>query len=196
MDGEPISGGDDPLPGTDDPLDTGDDSFVDPTGDDGTSGVAGGDAPIEDEPDLVEDTTQTEVTEPLGGNDLIDQQVSQRTGLATYSNPTEVILSSGDVNSFEASMNINFDTAEITDGNLSFEDGQGEWFASFAGHVNLHNIEMGITFASHGNNLAEGTINPVFINDTHGIWSLFDLNEIGNVSNKVNGSFELHDGNP
>ncbi|MCJ8268206.1 MAG: hypothetical protein MJK04_02280 [Psychrosphaera sp.] len=199
MDGEPISGGDDPLPGTDDPLDTGDDSFADdpPPGDAGDSGVAGGDAPVDDEPDFVEDDTETGITEQVTPEQELANIIAERTGIATFSNATEVTLSSGNINSFEAKMNVNFDTGAIKDGIFSFDDGQGEeWLAVFDGAIYLHNIEVDINWARHGNNLAEGTIDSYFLNKTHNIFSEFDLWEIGNVNNKVNGSFELNDGNP
>ena len=89
-------------------------------------------------------------------------------------------------------MTIDFDTAEVTTGNLSFEDSNGEWFAAFNGFINGHQIELGVNFASHGNNLADGTIDSTFIDGIDGLLNSFELFEIDNSNIRVKGRFDLH----
>jgi hypothetical protein len=96
-----------------------------------------------------------------------------------------------------ASMDIDFQTAEVKNGQLSFTDteSQNEWFATYEGFVNAHALELGITWASHGNELATGTMNSQFIKTgpnqgINDIFNSFDLWEINNAGIRVKGSFD------
>jgi hypothetical protein len=93
-----------------------------------------------------------------------------------------VTSSGGAISNFQASMSINFDNATVPVGELSFDDSGGGWFAAFNGIINVDKFELGINFASHGNNRADGTITAEFTNGgIDNILSNFDLFEI-NVS--------------
>jgi hypothetical protein len=94
---------------------------------------------------------------------------------------------------FAASMSINFDTSEISNGSLSFDGADGvEWFAAFNGAINGANLDLGVNFASHGNKLADGTINTVFTQGIDGLINVFELFEIDNPEIITNGRFTLN----
>jgi hypothetical protein len=86
-------------------------------------------------------------------------------------------------------MDINFDNATVPTGQLSFSDNSGQWFAAFNGIIASGNLNLDISFASHGNNLADGDINASFFDGLDSIIGEFDLHEIQDPSNKADGSF-------
>jgi hypothetical protein len=109
--------------------------------------------------------------------------VAAREGSITYSDAT---TSNENLSDFFLGMEINFDSGEISNGQLSFNDDQnnGKWNAVFNGNMNITQdnvfLEVDITSASHGNNIADGDISAQF-EDSLGL-------------NSVIGEFELHDG--
>jgi hypothetical protein len=108
--------------------------------------------------------------------------VAAREGSITYSDAT---TSNKNLSDFSLGLEINFDSGEISNGQLSFNDDQnnGEWNAVFNGNMNITQdnvfLEVDITSASHGNNIADGDISAQFL-DSLGL-------------NSVIGEFELHD---
>lgn len=184
-------GGDDGTDGEDEVvIETGedDDVVIDNSGDEEDVVVVEED--IEDDTEFIsEDEVEEELA--LTPEQEIADLVAQRTGVFTYSNVSNLTFETGSGSNFQASMTIDFDTAEVTTGNLSFEDGSGEWFAAFNGFINGHEIELGVNFASHGNNLATGTIDSTFIDGIDGLLNSFELFEIDNTNIRVKGRFDL-----
>lgn len=113
----------------------------------------------------------------------IYELVAAKQGFIEYSDAA--VTSDYNLSNFSAGMTIDFDTGRISNGVLSFNDDRSpeQWNAVFNGNMNINNekvlLEVGITFASHGNSLAEGNISAGFI----------DALGLGGVS----GSFELHE---
>jgi glucan-binding YG repeat protein len=146
--------------------------------------------PEEEDTDfIVENEIETELA--LTPEEELANLVAARTGTYTYSNPRDVNFSQGSGSNFQAQMTMNFDTSTVETGHMSFDDAQGEWFATFNGIIYQHNIEVDVTFASHGNNRADGDINSIFTNDTNSILSSFELFELDNVNTRVKGKFTL-----
>jgi hypothetical protein len=116
------------------------------------------------------------------GAQSIYDLVAAREGSITYSDAT---TSNKNLSDFSLGLEINFDSGEISNGQLSFNDDQnnGEWNAVFNGNMNITQdnvfLEVDITSASHGNNIADGDISAQFV-DSLGL-------------NSVIGEFELHD---
>ena len=113
----------------------------------------------------------------------IYELVAARKGVLEYSDAT--FTSEYNLTNFSAGMAIDFDTGEISDGYLSFNDDRDTdlWNAVFNGNLYITDndvfMEVGITFASHGNNIAYGNISTNFI-DFMGL-------------NAISGGFELFD---
>ncbi|MBA6391507.1 FecR domain-containing protein [Colwellia sp. BRX10-3] len=107
---------------------------------------------------------QFNVLEPQNIADL----VAARKGVLEYSDAA--FTSSYNLSNFSAGMAIDFDSGEISNGHLSFNDDRSTdlWNAVFNGNMYIRNdnvfMEVGITFASHGNNIAYGNISTSFIN--------------------------------
>lgn len=122
-----------------------------------------------------------------------EELLSQRTGSFEYANVEsfQVDSSVSAISNFTMNMNIDFDNALITSGQMSFGDTGGEWFATFNGIINNAALDLDINFASHGNNLADGDINASFFDGLDSIVGEFDLHEINNPGTKVNGKFLL-----
>lgn len=123
----------------------------------------------------------------------IAELLSERTGTLTYNNLTESTVTSsvGDVSDFTISMTVDFDNASVPGGTLSFSDSQGEWFAAYSGLINMEQLNLGVNFASHGNNKADGIIYAAFSNGLDEILGGFNLFEINNPSVNADGVFTV-----
>ncbi len=136
------------------------------------------------------DTLEQENTEFIGTDQFnvlepqsIYELVAARKGVLEYSDAS--FTSDYNLSNFSAGMSIDFDSGRISDGYLSFNDDRDTdlWNAVFNGNMYIRDndvfMEVGITFASHGNNIAYGNISSNFID-------LFGLEA-------VTGGFELFD---
>lgn len=129
-----------------------------------------------------------------GVKDLpIAELISERTGTLSYSNVSDSIVNSsvGQVSDFIMSMTVDFDNASVPGGTLSFSDSEGEWFAAYSGLINIDQLELGINFASHGDNRADGSIFAAFSNGLDELVGGFSLQEINNPSVNADGSFKI-----
>ena len=129
-----------------------------------------------------------------GVKDLpIAELISERTGTLSYGNVSESIVNSsvGQVSDFTMSMTVDFDNASVPGGTLSFSDSEGEWFAAYSGLINIDQLELGINFASHGDNRADGSIFAAFSNGLDELVGGFSLQEINNPSVNADGSFKI-----
>ncbi|MFQ3220775.1 MAG: hypothetical protein ACI96W_003154 [Paraglaciecola sp.] len=149
------------------------------------------DTPIGEETDFLAEDSVEEALGQLTPEEEITSLVADRTGTLTYSSVSDVLFSEGSGSNFEASITIDFDTASIPSGNLSFDDDSGEWFAAFSGAINESALELGVNFASHGNNLATGQVDSTFINGIDGLFNSFELFEIDDTDTRVKGTFKL-----
>lgn len=120
--------------------------------------------------------------------------IAERTGTLDYNNVSQFAVNSSvsEVSNFSISMNIDFDNASVPGGTLSFTDSQGEWFAAYSGLINVDQLDLGINFASHGNNKADGIIFAAFSNGLDEIIGGFSLQEINNPSVSADGSFKVN----
>lgn len=120
-----------------------------------------------------------------------EELLAQRSGSFNYTNVQEFSVNSseGAVSDFAMNMDINFDNATVSAGQLSFSDNSGQWFAAFNGIITAGELNLDISFASHGNNLADGDINASFFDGLDSIIGEFDLHQIRDPSNKADGSF-------
>ncbi len=123
----------------------------------------------------------------------IEELLAERTGTLTYNNVTQSTVNSsvGVVSDFQMSMTIDFDNASVPGGTLSFTDSQGEWFATYSGLINIDQLNLGINFASHGNNRADGNIFAAFSDGLDSILGGFNLHEINDPSVTAGGSFKI-----
>jgi hypothetical protein len=103
-----------------------------------------------------------------------------------------VVSSNGEVSNLGMSMNINFNTARISEGQISFTDNTGDWFAAMDGIVEQGVLDLNVNFASHNNNLANGEINGYLINEGYGIFGNFKLFEILQPDINAGGTFLLN----
>ena len=119
--------------------------------------------------------------------------LAERTGIIDYNNVTQsaIVSSVGAVSDFSINMTIDFDNASVPGGTLSFSDSGGEWFADYSGLINIDQLDLGINFASHGDNRAEGIIFGAFSNGLDEIIGGFDLQEVNNPSVNADGSFTI-----
>ncbi|MDN4501912.1 FecR family protein [Alteromonadaceae bacterium BrNp21-10] len=117
----------------------------------------------------------------------------RRTGSATFDNLAQHSISSsnGQLTNLNLSMQINFDNATVPTGDLSFTDNGGEWFAVFNGFVSDNSLDLNINFASHGNDLADGALGGVLIDDASSILGELELHEVDDTSVSVDGGFLL-----
>lgn len=122
---------------------------------------------------------------------LVDQ-IAERQGVFQYQASNYSIDSSvGAVEDFLMTMEINFDNGTVPNGEISFNDTEGTWYAAYSGLINVSNLDLAITFASHGNNLATGEIDAAFFNDLDNISGSFDITEINNPNVNASGAFSL-----
>lgn len=126
-------------------------------------------------------------------NSPIVELLSERTGTLSYQNVTQSIVTSsvGAVSNFTMNMVVDFDSASVPGGSLSFSDSQGEWFAAYSGLINIDKLDLGINFASHANNKATGKIFAAFSNGLDEVTGGFNLQEIDNPSVNADGSFTI-----
>ncbi|GAA6170984.1 hypothetical protein NBRC116592_06540 [Colwellia sp. KU-HH00111] len=126
-------------------------------------------------------------------NSPIAELLAVRTGITTYQNVTDSAINSsaGQVSNFAMNMSIDFDNGSVPSGSLSFSDAQGEWFAAYSGLINVDRLDLGINFASHGNQKAQGSIFAGFTNGLDEITGGFNLHEINNPSVTADGSFKI-----
>ena len=103
-----------------------------------------------------------------------------------------VVSSNGEVSNLGMSMNINFNTARVSEGQISFTDNTGDWFAAMDGIVEQGVLDLNVNFASHNNNLANGEINGYLINEGFGIFGNFKLFEILQPDINAGGTFILN----
>ena len=122
---------------------------------------------------------------------LIDQ-IAQRQGVFNYQATSfDVSSSLGEVSDFSMSMSVDFDNGTVPDGEISFNDAGGNWYAAYSGLIDLTKLDLAVTFASHNNNKATGQIDAVFLNDIDTITGDFSLSEINNPAVNASGDFRL-----
>ncbi|MBU1620739.1 MAG: FecR family protein [Gammaproteobacteria bacterium] len=117
--------------------------------------------------------------------------IAARTGSYQYNSLEQFSVQSteGAVSDFQVSLTIDFDNGTVPQGELSFNDAGGEWFAAFNGVVNVDQLELGVNFASHGNERAQGQIDTLFVNGIDQILGQFVLSEIENPAVTAGGIF-------
>ena len=133
-------------------------------------------------------------SELLGVNGTsIAELISERTGTVTYNNVADnnIISSQGAVTNFSLSMMVDFDNGTVPQGELSFTDPDGEWFAVYSGLINVDQLDLGINFASHNNNRADGSISAAFSDGLDEIMGAFELFEQANSQINATGSFKV-----
>jgi hypothetical protein len=147
--------------------------------------------PIEEETDFItQDIVATELA--LTPEEELSELIAARTGIFVYDQVSNLVFDNEAGSNFAASMSINFDTSEISNGSLSFDDADGvEWFAAFNGAINVTGLDLGVNFASHGNELADGTIDSVFTQGVDELLNVFELFEVDNAEITTNGRFNL-----
>ncbi|WP_338365347.1 FecR family protein [uncultured Pseudoalteromonas sp.] len=122
---------------------------------------------------------------------LLDQ-IAQRQGVFNYQATSfDVSSSLGEVSNFAMSMSVDFDNGTVPDGEISFNDAGGNWYAAYSGLIDLTKLDLAVTFASHNNNKATGQIDAVFLNDIDTITGDFSLSEINNPAINASGDFRL-----
>ena len=147
--------------------------------------------PIEAETDFItQDIAATDLA--LTPDEELSELIAARTGIFVYDQVSNLVFDTEAGSNFTASMSINFDTSEISNGSLSFDDADGvEWFAAFNGAINGTGLDLGVNFASHGDELADGTIDSVFTEGVDGLLNAFELFEVDNTQIITNGRFNL-----
>jgi len=169
------------------------------TGDVGTGSLGGSDSGT---PDVATNLSLGDeqsvvgqlVEETIEENDLADPEIiANRTGTFTYNQliDSEVNSSAGGATNLNVTMTVDFDNGFVPDGSLSFTDNGGEWFAAFNGVIDVSEILLGVNFATHGEQLADGSINAFFANDGDRISGQFELFEIENTGVTANGRFQI-----
>lgn len=161
----------------------------------GTDGAGTGDTTSDTDQDLSGDDNSFisgDEIDTISSNSLEDI-VAERTGIFTYGTVTDSSLtsSSGGADNLQMQMQIDFDTGEVPTGSLSFNDTGGEWFAAFSGFLIGAEINLDITFASHGDNLADGDINAFFTEETNAVNGEFSLFELNNTNVTASGVYRI-----
>ncbi|MCG7536082.1 FecR family protein [Pseudoalteromonas sp. OOF1S-7] len=143
--------------------------------------------------DISENSFITEENLDTVGIDPLEELLAERTGTALYSEleRAEFSSSEGAVSNIQMQISIDFDSGTVPQGVLSFNDQQGEWFAAFNGLIDASGMTLGVNFASHGQNLAEGTIDTQFSDELNKLRGNFNLNEIDEPSVTASGLFIL-----
>lgn len=121
----------------------------------------------------------------------VAELIAARSGSYQYASLEQFSVQSteGAVSDFQASMTIDFDNGTVPQGELSFSDAGGEWFAAFNGVVNVDQLELGVNFASHGNERAQGQIDTLFVDGIDQILGQFVLSEIEDPATTAGGVF-------
>jgi hypothetical protein len=127
------------------------------------------------------------------GVEPIEDLIAERTGTALYTvlERSEFSSSAGAVSDIQMQISVDFDNGTVPQGVLSFNDPQGEWFAAFNGLIDTNGMTLGVNFASHGQNLAEGTIETLFSDELSKLRGSFNLNEIDQPDVTASGLFTL-----
>ncbi|MCQ8890489.1 FecR family protein [Pseudoalteromonas carrageenovora] len=145
----------------------------------------------EDAGTLLADVYAEQQFQAVSNASLIDQ-IAQRQGIFNYQATSfDVSSSLGEVSDFSMSMAVDFDNGTVPDGEISFNDAGGNWYAAYSGFIDLTKLDLAVTFASHNNNKAVGNIDAIFLNDIDTITGNFNLNEISNPAVNSSGSFRL-----
>jgi len=145
----------------------------------------------EDADTLLADVYVEQQFQAVSNAALIDQ-IAQRQGIFNYQATSfDVSSSLGEVSDFSMSMSVDFDNGTVPDGEISFNDAGGNWYAAYSGFIDLTKLDLAVTFASHNNNKAVGDIDAIFLNDIDTITGDFNLNEISNPAVNSSGSFRL-----
>jgi len=145
----------------------------------------------EDADTLLADVYAEQQFQAVSNASLIDQ-IAQRQGIFNYQATSfDVSSSLGEVSDFSMSMSVDFDNGTVPDGEISFNDAGGNWYAAYSGFIDLTKLDLAVTFASHNNNKAVGEIDAIFLNDIDTITGDFNLNEISNPAVNSSGSFRL-----
>ncbi|MEG3756671.1 FecR family protein [Pseudoalteromonas carrageenovora] len=145
----------------------------------------------EDADTLLADVYAEQQFQAVSNASLIDQ-IAQRQGIFNYQATSfDVSSSLGEVSDFSMSMSVDFDNGTVPDGEISFNDAGGNWYAAYSGFIDLTKLDLAVTFASHNNNKAVGDIDAIFLNDIDTITGDFNLNEISNPAVNSSGSFRL-----
>ncbi len=123
----------------------------------------------------------------------IAELIAQRTGTLAYENSGAGAIESsvGAVSNFSMNMVVDFDNASVSEGSISFSDQQGEWFAVYSGLINVDQLDLGINFASHGDNRADGEISAAFSDGLDEVIGNFNLFEIEDNNVSAEGSFKM-----
>lgn len=121
----------------------------------------------------------------------VSELIAARSGSYQYSTLEQFSVQSteGAVSDFQVSLTIDFDNGTVPQGELSFNDNGGEWFAAFNGVVNVDQLELGVNFASHGNDRAQGQIDTIFVDGIDQILGQFVLSETDNPAVTAGGVF-------
>ncbi|ESP93168.1 MULTISPECIES: FecR family protein [Pseudoalteromonas] len=146
---------------------------------------------------IVQDVSQNEFINEQEldsiGTEPLEELIEQRSGTAAYSviDRIDATSSLGAVSAIDMQMTVNFDRGTVEQGALSFQDSGGQWFAAFNGLINSQGMTLGVNFASHGNNLANGTIQSQFTEGLDKLTGSFNLQEIEDPSVFAQGAFIL-----
>ncbi len=148
---------------------------------------------VETDDGLVDLSVYNEVVWQGVSDVSIADLIAQRTGTVTYNTlaDSQVFSSAGNVSNFEMEMAIDFDRGTVPGGFISFDDNQGNWYATYSGLINIEQLQLGITFGSHGNNRASGDISAAFNGGLEQVIGNFNLFELNNPNINANGSFTL-----
>ncbi|GAA6205368.1 FecR family protein [Thalassotalea sp. SU-HH00458] len=135
---------------------------------------------------------QEEALQAISDESIADL-ISQRSGSVTFDQIVESSINSsvGDTSNFQMNMTVDFDNASVPGGSLSFNDAQGEWLATFSGLINIDQLSLGVNYASHGNNKAQGNISAAFSNGLDELLGNFNLSEIDDASVNADGTFKI-----
>ncbi|WP_233079768.1 FecR family protein [Rheinheimera soli] len=121
----------------------------------------------------------------------VAELIAARSGSYQYASLEQFSVQSteGAVSDFQVSLTIDFDNGTVPQGELSFNDAGGEWFAAFNGVVNVDQLELGVNFASHGNERAQGQVDTLFVDGIDQILGQFVLSETENPAVTAGGIF-------
>lgn len=121
----------------------------------------------------------------------VTELIAARSGSYQYASLEQLSMQSteGAVSDFQVSMTIDFDNGTVPQGELSFNDAGGEWYAAFNGILNVDQLELGVNFASHGNERAQGQIDTLFVDGIDKILGQFVLSETENPAVTAGGVF-------
>ncbi len=123
-----------------------------------------------------------------------DQNVT-RTGSFSYGNVVDSLLSSsaGTGNTLQVNMDVNFDSATVTNGRLQVDNAAETWVAVFDGEVKEGDLNLHLNGASVISSTvkdAQGFITGDFIGkNADAIVGAFGLREVDNKANHVEGVF-------